>query len=109
MLSIDSRGADLRAFDTLARELTHHYVARFEAGDSLASRDIGRLSDLAQRLGREVKAWARAIGDLEGGAVGPLEPGRSCCLLIESIFDEALIPQATRVLAAALALACPAP
>lgn len=109
MHSIETRGSDLRAFDTVACELAHHYDARFEAGASLASRDIQRLSALADRLGREVMAWSRAIRDLEAGAAGRLEPARAGRLLIESVFDEALIPEATRVLAAALALACPAP
>ena len=109
MHSIDTRGSDLRAFATVAGELSHHYRARFEAGAGLASRDIQRLSILAERLGREVMAWSGAVGDLEACAARPLEPRRAGRLLIESVFDEALIPEATRVLAAALALACPAP
>ena len=109
MHSIDKRGADLRAFDTVAGELSHHYRIRFEAGAGLASRDIRRLSALAEQLGKEVMAWSGAIRDLEAAAAGPMEPQRAGRLLIESVFDEALIPEATRVLAAALALACRAP
>lgn len=108
MQSSDSRRSDLRAFDALAGELSHHYGARFEGGGSLASRDIQRLSILAERLSREVMAWSGAVRDLEGAAAGPLEPRRAGRLLVESVFDDALIPEATRVLAAALALACPA-
>jgi hypothetical protein len=108
MHSIDTRGSDLRAFATVAGELSHHYRGRFEAGADLASRDIQRLSALAERLGREVMAWSGAVSDLEASAARPLEPRRAGRLLIESVFDEALIPEATRVLAAALALACPA-
>jgi hypothetical protein len=108
MHSIDSRGSDLRAFDTVAGELSHHYGARLEAGGSLADRDIRRLSMLAERLGREVMAWSGAVRGLEAGAAGPLEPRRAGRLLIECVFDEALIPEATRVLAAALALTWPA-
>lgn len=108
MHSIDSRGTDLHAYDTVASELSHHYAARFEAGGSLASRDIRRLSVLAERLGREVMFWSGAVGDLEAAAAGPLDPRRAGRLLIESVFDETLIPEATRVLAAALALVCPA-
>jgi hypothetical protein len=108
MQSIDSRGSDLRAFDAAAGELCDHYGARFEAGGSLASRDIRRLTLLAERLGREVMAWSGAVGDLDAGAAGRLRPCRAGRLLVESVFDEVLIPEATRVLAAALALACPA-
>ena len=108
MHSIDSRGLDLHAFDTVAGELSRHYGARLEAGGRLASRDIARLSALAQRLGREVTAWSGAVRDLEAGAAAALEPRRAGRLLIESVFDEALIPEATRVLAAALDLAWPA-
>ena len=92
----------------MASELSHHYGIRFEAGAGLASRDIQRLSSLAERLGREVMAWSGALRDLEGAAASPMEPRRAGRLLIESVFDEVLIPEATRVLAAALALACPA-
>ena len=108
MHSIDSRGSDLHAFDSVAGELSRHYRVRFEAGGSLARRDIQRLSALAERLGRDVIAWSGAVRDLEGGALRPLEPRRAGLLLIESVFDEALIPEATRVLAAALTLAYPA-
>ena len=108
MHSIDSRGLDLRAFDTVADELSRHYLGRFEAGGSLAAREIRRLSVLAERLGRDVMAWSGAVRELEAGATGRLEPRRAGQLLIESVFDEALIPEATRVLAAALALNCPA-
>jgi hypothetical protein len=107
MHSIDSRGPDLRTFDAAAGELARQYGVRFEAGRSLASRDIRRLTALAERLGRDVMAWSGAVRDLEGGAARPLEPRRAGRLLIESAFDEALVPEATRVLAAALALACP--
>ena len=109
MHSIDPRGSDLRAFDTLAGELSRHYAIRFEAGGSLASRDIQRLGVLAERIGREVMAWRGAVRDLEAAAAAPLEPRRAGRLLIESVFDEVLIPEATRVLAAALALTCPTP
>lgn len=109
MRSIDSRGADLRAFDTVAEELSRFCGARFESGESLAFRDIQRLSVLAERVGRDVMAWRSAVRDLEAGAARVLEPHRAACMLIECVFDEALIPEATRVLAAALALACPAP
>jgi hypothetical protein len=109
MHSTDTRGADLRVFDAMTSELSRHYDARFEIGAALASRDIRRLSALAERLSREIGAWGRAIGELEAGAAGPLESHRSGRLLIESVFDEVLIPEATRVLTAAFALACPAP
>jgi hypothetical protein len=110
MHSIDSRGTELRAFDALAGELAEHYESRFEAGARAASRDVQRLNALAERLGDEVRAWSSAIRSLEAGATGrPLEPGRTGRLLIECVFDEALIPEATRVLAAALQLACPVP
>jgi hypothetical protein len=109
MQSIDSRGADLRAFDTAAGELSNHYGARFEAGGGLARRDIQRLSALAERLGRDVTAWSGAVRGLEGGAAAFLDSRRVARMVIECVFDEALIPEATRVLAAAVALACPAP
>ncbi len=109
MHSTESQGSKLRAFDAFAGELSDHCEAHFEAGGSLARRDIQRLGALAQRLGRQVTAWADALRDLEAAAVQPLDAHRTARLLIENVFDEALIPEATRVLAAALALACPAP
>jgi hypothetical protein len=108
MQTIDSHGSDLRAFDTVAGELSQHCEAQFEAGASLAARDIQRLSALAERLGRDLIAWSGAVRALEVGAVQAIDPRRAGRLLIESVFDEALIPEATRVLASALALAFPA-
>jgi hypothetical protein len=108
MHSTDARGADLRAFDTAAGDLTHHCGVRFEAGRSVAERDIQRLNALAERLSLEVTAWSRAVRALEAVASRPLDPHRAACLVIESVFDETLIPEATRVLSAAFNLACPA-
>jgi hypothetical protein len=108
MHSTDARGSDLRAFDAVASELFQHCDVRFDAGRSVAGRDIQRLSALAERLGREVTAWSGAVRALEAVAARPLDPHRAACLVIESVFDETLIPEATRVLAAALNLACPA-
>ena len=85
MHSIDPRGSDLRAFDTLAGELSHHYRIRFEAGGSLASRDIQRIGALAERIGRELMAWCGAVRDLEAAATAPLEPRRAGRLLIACV------------------------
>jgi hypothetical protein len=109
MHSIESRGSDLRAFDAFASELSDHCEARFEAGGRVAGRDIQRLGALAERLGRQVVSWGEALRELEVAAAQPLNAHRTARLLIETVFDEALIPEATRVLAAALALVCPAP
>jgi hypothetical protein len=109
MQSIDLRGKDPRAFDTFAGELSRHCDTVFEAGAGLAARDIERLSSLAGRLGREVNVWSRAIGDLEAGAAKALEARRAGRLLIDTVFDEALIPEASRVLAAAFEIACSEP
>jgi hypothetical protein len=108
MPSTDPRGSHLRAYASLARELLDHCEARIEAGRSVADRDVQRLGALAERLGREATAWSGAVRALEAVAVRPLDPHRAARLVIESVFDETLIPEATRVLAAALDLACPA-
>jgi len=110
MTAADPRGRSLQAFDSFAAEFSRHCALHFEAGGVLAARDIDRLTLLAGRLTRDILAWRDAIAALEASAAAaPPQPHRAGRLLIESVFDDALIPEATRVLAAAIELAWPAP
>lgn len=109
MAAADQRGRSLRAFDGFAGEFSRHCVLRFDAGAGLAARDLDRLTLLAERLTRDILAWRDAISHLEGSSAGaPPSLHRVGRLLVESIFDDVLIPEATRVLAAAIELAWPA-
>lgn len=105
MSSPESRLALLGAFDACAQDFTVACATRFEIGARLAGRDVQRLANLAERLAGDLIAWRGAIEDLEVAAPGSLEPQRAGALLVESVFDDVLGPEATGVLAAALDLA----
>ncbi len=75
----DRRGDAPRAFDAHADDFIRDCASRFEAGGAIAALDVERLTDLAGRL------------------------------LVESVFDQALTPAGTRILAAALDLALSGP
>ena len=101
----DRRGERLRTFDASAAEFTTHMAARVEAGAGVASRDISRLTALAGRLIEAIRLWLAALEELESGAVCAIDPQAAARRLMESVFDDLLIPEAARVLASALDLA----
>jgi len=104
MIDIETRGDLLRAFDAFAHDFFRECVERHEAGDSVATRDIRRLNALAERLSVDLTAWLRALAELDGARRQPVSRRDAGRLVIESLFDEALTPAATRLLGAALDL-----
>ena len=92
----------LRDFDTSAKELRRAFMERFEAGGAVAVAEIETLTRLSETLVDHVGQWRRVTRDLE--LAEPLDPDRAGRLVLESVFDEVLPPEAWRVLAAAFAL-----
>lgn len=105
----DRRGDALRAFDAQAADFARDCVARFAAGDAIAALDVAKLTALAGRLARDLDAWTRALETLDLAKARALSPAIAGHLLVESVFDEALTPAGTRILAAALDLALASP
>jgi len=105
----DRRGDAPRAFDAHADDFIRDCASRFEAGGAIAALDVERLIDLAGRLARDLAAWTRALETLDLAKARRLAPDIAGRLLVESVFDEALTPAGTRILAAALDLALSGP
>ena len=105
MFDIDPRGAALRAFDAAAASFVQDCAHRLEAGGASTQGEVRKLADLGERLAADLTAWDQAVADLHLARQTRLRPGRAGQLLIESVFDEVLEPDATRLLAAALDLA----
>ena len=105
MFDTDPRGAALRAFDAAAAAFTEDCLRRCGVGGEGAHGEVRKLADLGERLAADLTAWGQVVTELHMARHAPLRPGRAGQLLIESIFDEVLEPDATRLLIAALDLA----
>ena len=86
----------LIAYDALAEDLTR-------VGAPIS--DLAGVSALATRLAADVTAWRTIVERLNHAAGARLDVRRAADLVLESVFDEVLVPSAWRVLSAALALA----
>jgi hypothetical protein len=105
----DPRGAGLRAFDAASLDFIRQCAGRVEGGGAAAEREIDRLLVLADSLAAAIAGWRATVGDLDLAQAAGIEPTNVAQRLIEAIFDDALIPEATRVLSVALSLAPTAP
>jgi hypothetical protein len=100
----DPRGARLRAFDIQADAFLTESQRRTTAGGASARRDIERLWRLAEGLVRDLGRWRERLDGLEAASISPLDVGQTAELILETVFDEVLSPEANRLLGAALAL-----
>jgi hypothetical protein len=92
----------LREFDASAQEFKQACVERFEAGGAVAAAEIEILIKLSETLAGNVGQWRALTGDLD--LCARLDPQRAGRLVLESVFDEVLPPEAWRLLAAAFAI-----
>jgi hypothetical protein len=99
-LAADARR--LREFDACAQELRQACVERFEAGGAVAAAEIETLTRLSRTLVGNVGQWRSLAGDLD--LCERFDADRAGRLVLESVFDEVLSPEAWRLLAAAFAL-----
>jgi hypothetical protein len=93
----------LRDFDARVDDLRDVCIERFEAGGVAAGAEVIALAALAMAIARNLADWRALTRTLELAA--PLDLRRAGALVLESVFDEILAPDAWRVLAGALALA----
>lgn len=92
----------LRRFDTSATDLTHRCHADFEAGGAVADQEIHALAGLAEAIGRGLVEWRDLTTAM--ALAQPLDARRAGVIVLETVFDEVLAPDAWRVLSDAFAL-----
>jgi hypothetical protein len=97
----DPRGVLLHAFDAHAAAFTQAFPGHARG----ARRDLDTLTDLADAIVASLAFWGRLCERLDLAR----EPGRGWgqagALLLENLFDDVLVPEAWRVLRAAVDLA----
>ncbi|MEO8927569.1 MAG: hypothetical protein ABI306_10455 [Caulobacteraceae bacterium] len=101
----DPRGALIRAFDAHSRAFVEGAGARIERGRRLAQGDVAHLTDLAEAVAAALTHWRRIVEALDLAPAAAFDTGRAGALVLESVFDDLLAPDAWRVLAAAFDLA----
>lgn len=87
----------LRDVDSFSHDFVRsaHYPA-------VAARDLGRLTTLSKAVVADIDGWGDRLAALDCAATFDRE--RAALLVFESVFDEALTPDACRVLAAEIQL-----
>ncbi len=88
--------------DSSTADLAARCREDFEAGHLVADEEIRVLSDLAQAIGRGLVEWRDISAALALAA--PLDARRAGTIVIETVFDEVLPPDAWRVLSDAFEL-----
>ena len=101
----DLRTLRLAAFDAHSRDFLQEARRRSEGGDHLARREIERLAGLADQVIRSLGDWRDRAGRLDLALRAPLHLPQAARALTETVFDDMLEPEATRVFAAAIDLA----
>ena len=93
----DNRLQVLRAIDAFSHDFTESSQCPV-----VATRDLGRLAALAKVVLDDIDGWGNRIEALDCAA--PYDRARAVLLVMESVFDEALTPDACRVLSAEMDL-----
>jgi hypothetical protein len=99
-----SRGLLLHAFDAHCRSFARVSADRFEDGAQLAAAEIETLGELAAAIAADLADWRSLAARLDVARATPFDPRRAGAMVLETVFDEVLTPDAWRVLAAALDL-----
>ncbi len=79
-----------------------HDLIRTSPYPAVAARDLTRLAALAKQVVDDVAGWADRLDALDCAAA--FDPDRALLLILESVFDEVLTPDACRVLEAEIVL-----
>jgi hypothetical protein len=101
----DPRGALLHAFDAQAEAFSAMSADRAELGAGLSRGEIAQLTGLAGALAANLAEWRRILRPLDLAGRIAFDEERAGILLLESVFDDLLTPEAWRVLRAAFDLA----
>ena len=101
----DLRATRLAAFDAHSRDFLEGARHRTKVGEHLARREIEDLSGLADQVVRSLGDWRDHLGRLDLSLRTPFNLPQAARVLTETVFDDVLEPEATRVFAAAIDLA----
>lgn len=101
----DLRTLRLAAFDAQSRDFLQETRRRSDGGDRLARNEIERLAGLADQVIRSLSDWRERAARLDLALRAPLDVPQAARALTETVFDDMLQPEATRVFAAAIDLA----
>ena len=93
----DERASRLRSLDASSRAFTDG--ARYPV---VAARDLGRLRTLSKQVINDVTGWGDRLEAIDCAAAFNLD--RAILLVLESVFDEILAPDALRVMEAEISL-----
>ena len=102
MVPADIDGERLSALDAQVEAFSTACASRIELGARLARDDVAHLAGLAGAIAVSLADWGRRIEGLEVGRRAAFDDTRARALVLESVCDEILTPEAWRVLAAAL-------
>ncbi|HEX4740853.1 MAG TPA: hypothetical protein VH353_05950 [Caulobacteraceae bacterium] len=101
----DLRTLRLAAFDAHSRDFLQEARRRRDGEDRLARREIESLAGLADQVVRSLGDWRDRAARLDFALRAPLDLPIAARALTETVFDDMLEPEATRVFAAAIDLA----
>ncbi|MBV8681323.1 MAG: hypothetical protein JO111_00510 [Caulobacteraceae bacterium] len=101
----DLRGRRLAAFDDHCREFLDEARCSVEAGESLAREEIEGLTTLADHVVQSLGSWRERANKLELSLRAPFNVPVAARAVAETVFDDVLRPEATRLFSAAIDLA----
>jgi hypothetical protein len=100
----DLRARRLAALDAYSRDYVEAARRTIEAGEQIAKRDIAGLTTLADQVIVSLGVWRDQLDRLDFALRTPLSLTRAARAVSETVFDDVLEPEATRVFAAAIDL-----
>jgi hypothetical protein len=101
----DLRGRRLAAFDAHCCEFVDEARRNVEAGESLARQEIEGLTRLADQVVASLGLWRERANRLDLSLRAPFSVTEAARVVAETVFDNVLQPEATRVFVAAINLA----
>jgi len=108
MAARDFKGERLRALDGWIEAFLQARRLRASDGRAAGEAEAHRLVRLGGRLASDIRRWGAQMSDLETARSGAFDAERAAALVLETVFDETLHPDAWRVLTGAVSLAqCP--
>ncbi len=101
----DIQGERLRALNGWIEAFLQARRLRAGEGRDAGEAEAHRLFRLGGRLASDILGWGAQMSELETARAGAFDAERAAALILETVFDETLHPDAWRVLTAAVSLA----
>ena len=95
----------MSALDDYCRDFVEQARRTTEGGEYLARREIEGLANLADHVVRSLGHWRDSAARFDLALRAPLDVPQAARAVVETVFDDVLAPEATRVFAAAIDLA----